>query len=161
MHQVSWLNNKILYTIINCAVKCLLNIINTLAITSLYMIDDDLCCKCTSYRPVWICFLQCILNSLYISSTAVIKGSTKAYNKNLIFTNLITISRIILRSIACISSEVIRISVLTLNKLLLCVSQCVPRFLCFLTLLIGLIGSLLNINCINQICNLVCCFLIC
>ena len=63
--------------------------------------------------------LQGILNTLYVSHAAVIKGSTKAYYQNFIFTDFILITCIILRSISGISSEVIRICIFTFYQFLL------------------------------------------
>ena len=49
MHQMCRLYNKILNTVSYCTVKSLLHIIDYFIISCLYMVDDDLCCKCTSY----------------------------------------------------------------------------------------------------------------
>ena len=65
-----------------------------------YMIDDDLCGKCSSYRPVGIGCCNRILDTLDISHTAVVKGSTEAYYQNLVLTDLILIAGIILGSIS-------------------------------------------------------------
>ena len=85
------LYNQILNTICNGSVKCLIYVINLLSISCLYMIDDDLRCKCSSYRPVRICFDERLLDSTDIFYTAVIEGSTKAYYKKFILPNLITV----------------------------------------------------------------------
>ena len=37
------------------------------------MVDDDLCCKCSSYRPVRICCFQCFFDSTDILGTTVVK----------------------------------------------------------------------------------------
>jgi hypothetical protein len=66
-----------------------------LVITRLYMVDDDLSGKCTSYRPIRICFLKGILDSLDILCTAVIEGSTEADYQKLILSDLILISRVV------------------------------------------------------------------
>ena len=55
------------------------------------MVDDDLRSKCTSYGPVGICFLQCFFDAADILCTAVVKGSTKAYNKQFVFPDLICV----------------------------------------------------------------------
>ena len=114
------------------------------------MIDNDLRGKGSSYRPVRIRFLKCIFNSFNILYTAVIKRCSEADNKNLIFSDIILIQRIILGCIACISSKVIRICIFTFYQFLLGVCQCVPGFFRFLTLFIRLIRSLLYVDCINS-----------
>ena len=76
---MSWLYNEIFYTIFYGSVECLFYIVNFFTISCLYMVDDDLCCESSSYRPVRICCCQCILNAFDILCTAVVKGGTKAY----------------------------------------------------------------------------------
>ena len=155
------LYNKVLYAIINCTLKCLIHIVDLLIVSCLYMVDDDLCSKCSSYCPVRISCLQCILDALDILGTAVIEGSTKAYNQDLIVTNLICIPRIILGSITCIASEVLRACLFALYQLLLCIGQCIPCFLCSGAVCIRCIGSFLYVNFIDQSCNIVSSCLIC
>ena len=53
--------------------------------------DDDLCSEGTSYGPVRICSLQSFLNASDILSTAVVEGSTKAYNQKLILADLVSV----------------------------------------------------------------------
>ena len=126
------------------------------------MVDDDLCSKCTSYRPIRICFLNCFLNTTDISNTAIVERSTKAYDENFVLSNIICVQRIILGSISGISSEIIRICILSLYELLLCICQLIPCCFCCCTLLVCLIGSLLYINVIDQFCNFICsCLIIC
>ena len=115
------LYNQVLNTVINSAVQCLVHIIDHFTITGLYMVNNNLCGKCSSYRPVRISGLQGIFDSLNICYTAVVKGSTKAYYQNFIFTDFILITCIILGSISGISSEVIRICVFTFYQFLLCI----------------------------------------
>ena len=160
MHQMCRLNNKILNALLYCTVKSLLHVVDILTISCLNMVDDDLCCKCSSYRPVRISFCKGIFDSLDILSTAVIEGSTKAYNKKLVLTNLILVTRIILGSISCITSEVIRISILAFYQLFLCVCQGIPCFFSCLAVLICCICSLLNVDLVDQICYIISCFLI-
>ena len=124
------------------------------------MINDDLCCKCSSYRPVRICCLKCFFHTTDILCTAVIKRCTKAYNQNFIFSDVIFVQRIIFRCIACIPSKIIRISVLAFYQFFLCISKLIPGFFCSLTLFICLVCSFLHINVIDQLCHFVCCLLI-
>ena len=155
MHQVCRLDNQILYAVCDRSLQCLIHIVNAFSVSCLNMIDNDLRGKGSSYRPVRIRFLKCIFNSFNILYTAVIKRCSEADNKNLIFSDIILIQRIILGCIACISSKVIRICIFTFYQFLLGVCQCVPGFFRFLTLFIRLIRSLLYIDCVNQRCHLI------
>ena len=78
MHQMCRLYNQILHTICDCTVKCLLHVIDLLTVSCLYVVDNNLCGEGSSYGPVRISFLQCILDALDILGTAVIEGSTEA-----------------------------------------------------------------------------------
>ena len=160
MHQMCRLYNKVLHSIVYSSLQCLIHIVDLLAITGLYVIDDDLCCKCSSYRPVRISCLNCLLNTTDICRTAVIEGCSKTYYKDFIFTDLISVEWIILGCISRISSEIIRIRILSLNEFFLYICQCIPCFFRCCTLLICLVCSFLNINVINQLRNFICCFLI-
>ena len=160
MHQMCRLNNQIFNAIIYGTFQSLIHVVDVLIITSLDVIDNDLCCECSSYRPVRICSLQCIFNTFDISNTAVIERSTKAYNQEFVFTDLITIARIIFGCITGISSEIIRISFFAFNQFFLSICQSIPCFFCFFTLLVCVLISFLNINCIDQSCYFICCCLI-
>ena len=124
------------------------------------MVDDDLSGECSSYRPVRICFLQSILNAFDVLCTAVVEGSTKTYNQELVLTDLIAVARIILGSIAGVTSEILRACLFTLNQLFLCVSQLIPGFFGCGAVCIGGIGSLLYIDLVDQSCYVVSCCLI-
>ena len=54
-------------------------------------VDDDLCGKCTSYRPVRICGLQGFLDTSDIFCTAAVEGSTKAYYQQFVVTDVISV----------------------------------------------------------------------
>ena len=49
MHQMCRLYNKVLNTVVYCTVKCLLHVIDYFIISCFYMVDNNLCCECTSY----------------------------------------------------------------------------------------------------------------
>ena len=161
MHKMCRLNYKILNTVCYCTVKCLLHVINLLIISCLYMVDNDLSGKCSSYRPIRECFCKSILDSFDILCTAVVKGSTKAYYKKLILTDLVLITRIILGSITCVTSEILWTCLFSLYKLFLSICKGIPCFFSFLALLICIICSLLNINSIDKCCYFISRFLIC
>ena len=152
---------QVLNTICHSAVQCLIHIVDMFIISSLYMVDDDLCGKCSSYRPVGIGCCDRILDTLDISHTAVVKGSAEAYYQNLVLTDLILITGIILGSISGISAEIIGICIFSLYQFLLCVGQCIPCCLGICTLLIGILSSLLHIDSIDHCCYFIGCCLIC
>ena len=155
-----WLYNEIFHTVSYGSVKCLLYIVNFFTISCLYMVDDDLCGKCSSYRPVRISCFDCLLNSTDILCTAVVKRSSETYDQNFILSDTIFVERIIFGSISGISSEVIRICIFSLDQLFLSVCQFVPCCFCCCTLLIGVLISGLHIDGIDECCNFVCCGLI-
>ena len=150
MHQMGRLYNQIFYTVCSCAIQCLLHIVNYFTISCLYVVNDDLCGKGTSYCPVRIRILESILNSFDILHTAVIVGSAKAYYQQLVLADFICISRIIQGCISRIQSKVIRACFLTFHQFLLCVSQAVPCFFCCNTVFICGFCSFLHINPIDQ-----------
>ena len=96
MHQMCRLDHQIFDSIRHCTLQCLIHIVDCLSIARLHMIDNDLSGKCSSYRPVRISRLQRIFNTLDVSHAAVIKRSAKAHHQNLIFSNVILTSRVIL-----------------------------------------------------------------
>ena len=152
---------QVLNTVCHSAVQCLIHVVDMLIISCLYMVDDDLCGKCSSYRPVGIGCCDRILDTLDISHTAVVKGSAEAYYQNLVLTDLILITGIILGSISGISAEIIGICIFSLYQFLLCVGQCIPCCLGICTLFIGILSSLLHIDGIDQCCYFIGCCLIC
>jgi len=161
MHQMRGLYYQVLNTVCHSAVQCLIHVVDMLIISCLYMVDDDLCGKCSSYRPVGIGCCDRILDTLDISHTAVVKGSAEAYYQNLVLTDLILITGIILGSISGISAEIIGICIFSLYQFLLCVGQCIPCCLGICTLLIGILSSLLHIDGIDHCCYFISCCLIC
>ena len=154
------LNNKILNSVYNCAVKSLIHIVDYFIVSCFYMVDDNLCCKCTSYRPVRICFLKFVFDSFDILCTAVIERSTKTYNEKLILTNFILITRIILGCIACICTEIFRTCFFAFNQCFLSICQFVPCFFCSFAVFVGCVISFLNVDLVDQCCNFIRCFLV-
>ena len=161
MHKVCRLNCKNFNTVFDSTVECLVHIVNLLAIPGLHMVDDDLGSECTSYIPVWECFLECILYTFYIHGTAIVEGCTEAYNQQLLLADIISIARIIFAGIAGIAAEVVRICLFSLDKFLLSVSKLVPCRLGSSALLVGLWSPFLDIDCVNQRSNLVCNLFVC
>ena len=157
---MSRLYHQVFNAIVNGTLKSLIHIVDLLVISCLYMVDDDLSGKCSSYRPIRICFLQSILDALDILCTAVVEGSTKAYNQKLVLTDLIAVAGIVFGSVAGVTSEILRACLFTFNQLFLSVSQLIPCFFGCGTVCIGGIGSLLNIDLIDQSCYIISCCLI-
>ena len=154
------LYNQLLHTVIHCTLQCLLHIVDFLSVTCLNMVDNDLCGKCSSYRPFRISFLKSIFDSLDILHTAVVERCTEADYEQLLFPDAICISRIIFGCVPGISAKIVWICILTRYQLFLSVCQCIPGFPCLFTLGVRLICSLLNIDCIDQIRHMVCRLLI-
>ena len=90
------LDYKIFDSVINRTVKCFCHIINGNAISSLYMINDDMACKASSDGIIFTeFFIKLILDCTDRQTTAVVKACTKTYNKQLVVTNFILITNII------------------------------------------------------------------
>ena len=121
VHQVCRLDDQVLNAIVNCSLQSLLGIVDLLTVTCVDVVDDDLSCECSSDTPVRIRFSQSSLNTTDICGSAVIEGCTEGYHQQLILADVITVERIILGSIACVQSEVIRI----VQFFLLLIAQCI------------------------------------
>ena len=73
VHQVRRLYYQRLDSACYGSVQCLLYVVDLLAVSGLYVVDDDLSGERSSDRPVRICFLQGLFDSADISSSAVIE----------------------------------------------------------------------------------------
>ena len=144
------LYNEVLNAVVYSSLECLINVVDLLSVTCIYVVDDDLCCESSSYRPVRVSFLQSLLDSADVLCTALVEGCTKAYNEKFVLADLILVQRIILRCITCVSSEVIRISELALYLFLLLISQSIPCLLGSFALSISIICILLYVDGIDQ-----------
>ena len=91
MHQMGRLYHQVLYAIVYGTLQGLIHIVDLLVITGLYMVDDDLCSKGTSYRPVRICGLQGFLDTSDIFCTAAVEGSTEAYYQQFVVSDVISV----------------------------------------------------------------------
>ena len=91
MHQVSRLDNQVLHAIAYGSFQCLIHVVDLLVIAGLYMVDDDLCGKGSSYGPVRICGLQGFLDTSDICCTAVIERSTETYYQQFVVTDVISV----------------------------------------------------------------------
>ena len=156
MHQMSRLDHQVLHAVCHSALQRLIHVVNILSVARLYMVDDDLRGKRSSHGPVRERFLQGIFYRFDILYTAVVKGSTKAYNQELILADFILIARIIQRGVPSISSKIIRICIFSGYQFFLSIRQRVPCGFCFFALRVCLIGSLLYINRVNESSYIIC-----
>ena len=102
------------------------------------MIDDDLCCKCTAYRPLRICCLDGLFHSPDVLYTAVIERCTKADDKNFVLSDAVLVEAVIKAGISSIPSKIVRICIFTAHHFFLNISKPVPFLLCQGTLRICL-----------------------
>ena len=91
VHQVGWLYYQVLYSVFYCTVQCLLHVVDVFTISCFYMVDDDLCCERSSYRPVRICSCKGFFNSSDICCTAVIEGCSEAHYQQFVLTDFISV----------------------------------------------------------------------
>ena len=73
VHEVGRLDDQVLHTVFDGALKGLLHVVDEFFIAGLYMIDDDLGRKCPPHRPVRIRRREGILDPLHIVGAAVVK----------------------------------------------------------------------------------------
>ena len=150
VHQMGGLHNQHLHTVGNSPVHRLLHIVDELAITSLHMVDDDLRGKGTAHGPVRECGSNGVLNALDVLHTAIVVGGTEAYHQNLLVADFIAVAGVVPAGIAGIQTKVIRGGFLTLHQRLLSIGQGIPGCLGGSTLGIRILGTLLDVNRVNQ-----------
>ena len=161
VHQVSRLNNQVLNAVGNSAVQSLLHVIDFLAIAGLHMVDDDLCGESAADGPIRVSGLQGILDALDICRAAAVEGGTKADDQQFVFADLIPIAGIVQVGIAGIAAKVVGVSVLAFHQLFLGIGQGVPCLLGSFALGVGVIGALLHIDGIDQVCTFLCGHFVC
>ena len=157
VHQMGGLHDQVLHAVCHSAIQCLLHIVDLLAIACLHMVDDDLCGKGAAHAPVGVSGLQGVLNALDVGGAAVIEGGAEGHDQQLVLTDLIGVAGIVLGGITGVAAKVVGVSVLALHQLLLGIGQGVPCSLCGLALGIGVVGALLHIDGIDQVCHVLCC----
>ena len=150
------LHDQVLHAVCHSAVQRLLHVVDLLAIACLHMVDDDLCGKGAAHAPVGVCGLQSVLNALDVGSAAVVEGGAEGHHQQLVLTNLISVAGIVLRGIAGVAAKVVGVGIFALHQLLLGIGQSVPSGLCGFALGIGVIGALLHIDGVNQVCHVLC-----
>ena len=148
------LHDQVLHAVCHSAVQCLLHVVDLLTIACLHMVDDDLRGKGAAHAPVGVSGLQGILNALDVGGAAVIEGGAERHHQQLVFANVIGVAGIVLGGIAGVAAKVVGVSVLALHQLLLGIGQGVPCSLCGFALGIGVIGALLHIDGIDQVCHI-------
>ena len=156
VHQVGGLDDHVLHAVGHSAVQSLLHVVDLLAVAGLNMVDDDLCGEGAADRPIGISGLQRILDALDILHSAVVEGGAEGDHQQLILADVVLIAAVVLGSIAGVATKVVGVSLFALNQLLLGIGQGIPCGLGGLTLGIGVIGALLHIDGIDQVCNVLC-----
>ena len=89
------LNDKILDSVVSSSLESLVYVVDLLAVTRIYMIDDDLGSKRSSDRPVRVGLLKRLLNAADVLYAAVVERSTEAYYQKLVLAYIILIERIV------------------------------------------------------------------
>ena len=155
VHQMSRLYHQLFDSILYCTLQRLIHVVDLLLIPCLNMVDNDLRSKGPPYRPVRKSLLQRLLDSSDVRHAAIVKGSTKADHQQLFLPDPVLIKRIVCGCIPRIPSKIFRVGMFSFDQRFLLVCQSIPSFLCLFTLCIGLIRSLLHIDGINQLGNLI------
>ena len=157
VHQVGGLDDQILHAVFHSAIHGLLHVVDLFAVTSLHMVDDDLCGECAAHRPIRVCSLQSILDALDVLHAAVVEGGAEGDHQQLVVANVVLIAGIVLGSIAGVTAKVVGVGVLTFHQFLLGVGQGIPCSLGGFALGIGILIALLHIDGIDQVCHVLCC----
>ena len=157
MHQVGGLDDQVLHTVCHSAVHGLLHVVDLFAVTSLHMVDDDLCGEGAAHAPVRVCGLQSILDALDVLHAAVVEGGAEGDHQQLVVADVVLIAGIVLGSIAGVTAKVVRVGVLAFHQFLLGVGQSIPCSLGGFALSVGVIIALLHIDGIDQVCHILCC----
>lgn len=139
MRWVGWTTSSLTPFSRSTALQCLIHIVDALAVTSLNVVDNDLCGKCADC-PIRM-HLDGILDTLDIFSRLSFEEVPSDY-QDLLVANLILIARIVQARVAGITTKIIWICVLAFYQLLLLVSQGIPcLFGCLLTLALPTVSS--------------------
>ena len=125
------------------------------------MVDDDLCGESAADGPIRVSGLQGILDALDICHAAAVEGGAKADDQQFVFADLIPIAGIVQVGIAGIAAKVVGVSVLAFHQLFLGIGQGVPCLLGSFALGVGVIGALLHIDGIDQVCTFLCGHFVC
>ena len=160
MHQVGRLDDECLDAVLDGSFQGLLDVVDLLAVTRLNMVDDDLSGESSAYGPVRIRLGKSVFDALDVGGAAVVEGSTEGYYQELLLADAVLVERIVLACVAGVASEVIRICLFAFNKLFLLVGEGVPCGLCGCALLVGLFVPFLNVDGVDELGNIVCCFLV-
>ena len=157
VHQVGGLDDQILHAVFHSAVHGLLHVVDLFAVTSLHMVDDDLCGECAAHRPIRVCGLQSILDALDVLHAAVVEGGAEGDHQQLVVADVVLIVGIVLGGIAGVTAKVVWVGVLAFHQFLLGVGQSIPCSLGGFALGVGVIIALLHIDGIDQVRHILCC----
>ena len=109
-HQRGRLYDQNLHLVFDSSLNSLFYVIDLFVISSLNVVDDDLCSEASSDGEVRDCFCDCLFDRADGCDTVVVVAGAEAAYQNFVAADFILIQRIILGSVAGISSEIIRIS---------------------------------------------------
>ena len=99
VHQMSRLNNQGLYLVVYGAVQCLGYVVDLLAVTLVYMVDDDLAGEAAAYRVIRERLLHRLLDGADGLTAAVVIAGAEADYEQLGIANFILIQRIVQGSV--------------------------------------------------------------
>ena len=150
------LDDQVLDTVGNSAVEGLLHVVDLLAVTGLDMVDDDLGSEGAADGPIRVSGLQSILDALDVGRAAAVERGAKADDQQLVLTDFIFVAGGVLAGVAGVAAEVLGVSVLTLDHFLLGVGQGIPGSLGGFALGVGVIGALLHVDGVDQVCAVLC-----
>ena len=156
MHQVGGLDDQILHAVGHSAVHGLLHVVDLLAVAGLDMVDDDLSGESAADKPVRIGCLQSILNALDVGGAASVEGGAEADDQQLVLADVVRVAGVILGGIAGVAAKVVGVGLFAFHQLLLGVGQGVPGGLGGSALGVRVIGALLHVDGIDQVCDILC-----
>ena len=77
-HNVSWLDNQFLYTIVNQSLQSFLYVVDFDVVTLFQNVDNSLAGECSANLAVWVCLLNCLFDCADGLFSAVVVAGTKA-----------------------------------------------------------------------------------
>ena len=159
-HQRGRLYDQNLYLVFDSSLNSLFYVIDLFVISSLNVVDDDLCSEASSDGEVRDCFCDCLFDRADGCDTVVVVAGAEAAYQNFVAADLILIQRIILGSVAGILREIFiaalfftffQIVSKTGDFLLLCIGQGIPASSCCFAEYIRTCSSFLIVNRTGQV----------
>ena len=146
VHQMRGLDHEIPDAVFLSARQRLLYVVDHFAVPGLHMVEDDLGRKRPAHGPVGIGRLDRLLDPADIRRPAVVEGSSKAHDKDLILPDPVRIERVIGRGISCIKAKIVRI----FHKFFLLICKGIPCRLRRRDVIIRRLRSLLHVEGFDQ-----------